>query len=117
MRNAQLEKAIAVKNPPNNPEPKISKATPKLAPEEIPRTKGPAKGFLNNVCIRSPQIDKPEPTIMAVIALGNRKSIIIICQLSLEAIPPVNELKISLIGIDTDPKLMFKNKKNSNQYK
>lgn len=111
---AQLEKATVKKTPPNNPEPKINKATPKLAPEEIPNTKGPAKGFLNKVCINKPHIDKPEPTIIAVIALGKRKFKIIVCQLSLVAIPPVSECKISLKGIDTEPKLMFKNKKINN---
>ena len=64
--------AIAVANkPPNNPEPKITRATPKLAPELIPKTNGPAKGFLNIVCINNPEIPKPEPTIMAVMAFGN----------------------------------------------
>ena len=104
---AQLEKIKEEKNPPNKPEPKMSKATPRLAPEEIPNTNGPAKGFLNRVCINNPQIAKPEPTMIAVIAFGKRKFKIMVCQLSLEAIPPVSELKISLKGIDTEPKLMF----------
>ena len=60
-------------------------ATPKLAPEEIPNTKGPAKGFLNKVCINKPQIDKPEPTKTAVIAFGILKLIIIVSQLLLVA--------------------------------
>ena len=51
--------------------PMITKATPKLAPDVIPSTKGPAKGFLNNVCINNPEIPKPEPTKMAVKAFGN----------------------------------------------
>jgi hypothetical protein len=106
----QLENDSDRKTPPNNPEPKISKATPKLAPEEIPNTKGPANGFRNKVCISKPQIDNPEPTIMAVIAFGKRKLTMIVCQLSLEAIPPIKELKMSLIGIDTEPKLIFRNK-------
>lgn len=59
------------KIPPKKPEPNITKATPKLAPELIPKTNGPASGFLNKVCINSPEIPKPEPTKMAVKALGN----------------------------------------------
>ena len=47
------------------------KATPKLAPEVMPSTYGPASGFLNKVCIISPDIPNPEPTIIAVKALGN----------------------------------------------
>ena len=53
------------------PAPKISMATPKLAPLLIPRTKGPASGFLKSVCISSPEIAKPPPAIIAVIAFGN----------------------------------------------
>ena len=68
--NAQLENAFDNNTPPNKELPKIKKATPKLAPEEIPKTNGPANGFLNNVCISKPLIDKPEPTKIAVIAFG-----------------------------------------------
>jgi hypothetical protein len=107
----QLEIEAFSKNPPKIDEPKINKATPKLAPEEIPKTKGPAKGFLKSVCINNPQIDNPEPTNMAVIAFGNLKFSIIVSQLSFAGIPPVNVVKISLNGIETEPKLMFiKNK-------
>ena len=51
--------------------PSINNATPKLAPELIPKTKGPASGFRNKVCIKSPEIPNPLPTIIAVIAFGN----------------------------------------------
>lgn len=114
---AQLEKNIKEKTLPNKPEPKISNATPKLAPEEIPKTKGPANGFLNRVCINNPQIDRPEPTIIAVSALGNLKFKMMVCQVFLEAIPPVKKLKISLKGIDTEPKLMFIKKKTIRRMK
>lgn len=53
------------------PAPKKTKATPRLAPELIPRTKGPASGFLNNVCISNPEILNPDPTKIAVNAFGN----------------------------------------------
>ena len=56
-----LEIKTVARNPPMRLDPKITIATPKLAPELIPRTKGPANGFLNKVCIRSPDIPKPEP--------------------------------------------------------
>ena len=59
------------KNPLKMEAPIITKATPKLAPEVIPRTKGPANGFLNKVCMSNPEIPKPEPTKMAVKAFGN----------------------------------------------
>ncbi len=66
-----LEIKKAVNRPPINEDPIIINATPKLAPEVIPNTKGPAKGFLNNVCINNPEIPKPEPTSTAVKALGS----------------------------------------------
>ena len=57
--------------PPKNELPIITNATPKLAPELIPSTKGPANGFRNNVCINSPEMPNPEPTIIAVKAFGS----------------------------------------------
>lgn len=110
----QLEKELLAKKPPKTEDPKINKATPKLAPEETPKTKGPASGFLNNVCINKPATDSPEPTKIAVIAFGNLKFKTMVCQLSLLAKPPVKVLKMSLKGIETEPKLIFiKNKTNS----
>lgn len=103
----QFEKENVAKTPPKREAPKIRSATPKLAPEEIPKTKGPASGFLNNVCIKRPLIDKPEPTKTAVMAFGILKFKIIVCQLSLVAEPPESIFKISSIGMVTDPKLMF----------
>ena len=55
--------------PPNT---NINRATPKLAPELIPNTEGPASGFRNKVCICNPPTDKPAPTRIAVMALGSR---------------------------------------------
>jgi len=66
-----LEIKKAAKNPLKIEAPIITKATPKLAPDVIPRTKGPANGFLNKVCINNPEMPKPEPTKMAVNAFGN----------------------------------------------
>jgi len=110
----QLEIELVNKKPPNIDEPKIKIATPKLAPEEMPKTNGPASGFLNKVCISKPQIDKPEPTKTAVIAFGILKLNKIIFQLSLDVEFPVKNARISSIGMETDPKLMFtKNNKTS----
>ena len=94
------------KMPPKTPEPKMITATPRLAPDEIPRTNGPAKGFLNSVCMSRPEIPKPEPTRMAVIALGNLKSEIMISQVGLSE-DPKRLLKTSCIGIEIEPRLMF----------
>lgn len=67
-----LEISSVVKTPPKKPEPKITNATPKLAPELIPKTNGPANGFLNSVCINKPEIPNPDPTKIAVKAFGKR---------------------------------------------
>lgn len=96
--NPKFEKAKPARLPPKSEIPRISIATPKPAPELIPKTKGPANGFLNNVCINKPLIDKPEPTKMAVNDFGKRKFNIIYCQDSFDA--SVNTLlKISFTGI------------------
>ena len=52
--------------PPTLPESRIIKATPKLAPELIPSSEGPAKGLRNSVCICNPLMDNPAPAIKAV---------------------------------------------------
>lgn len=111
MGSDKLESEFVSNAPPKIEDPKIKIATPKLAPEEMPKTKGPAKGFLNRVCINKPQTDKPEPTKIAVIALGTLKLIMIVSQLSLLISPPKRILKMSLKGIGTDPKRMFIKKK------
>ena len=58
-------------NPGNSDAPIIKSAAPKLAPELIPSTKGPARGFRNKVCIKSPLSESPPPTKMAVMAFGS----------------------------------------------
>jgi len=105
---------VAVRTPPKIPAPKIKIATPKLAPEEIPNTNGPAKGFLNSVCINKPAIDKPDPTSIAVIALGSLKWRIIVAQLDFELSFPNKTAMISSRGMDTEPKLMLTNKTITN---
>ena len=99
------------KNPPNvppkTPAPNINRATPKLAPLLNPKTKGPAKGFLNNVCMMSPETAKPPPVKIAVIAFGKRYSKIINCHEVLVASPPNKLENTSLIGIETLPKLIL----------
>ena len=109
MAMAQLEKDMDNKTPPKRDEPKSSRATPKLAPEEIPNTKGPARGFLKRVCINKPLIESPDPTNIAVIAFGTLKFKIMVCQLSFTVWSPKRIAQISVKGIETDPKLMFVN--------
>ena len=70
--NPKFENAKAAKLPPKSEIPNIKIATPRLAPELMPNTNGPAKGFLNKVCISKPLIESPEPTNIAVIDFGKR---------------------------------------------
>jgi hypothetical protein len=111
----QSDNELVRKNPPKIDEPKTNTATPKLAPEEIPKTKGPANGFLNKVCINKPQIDQPEPTKIAVIDFGILKLKRIIFQLSFDVELPVKKLAISFKGIETEPKLIFTKNKTTNK--
>ena len=93
--NVQCVNVSESKTPPKRLDPINNKATPKLAPEEIPKTNGPANGLRNKVCINKPDTDKPEPTKIAVIAFGIRKFRMMISQLSFELFPPTKTLKIS----------------------
>ena len=54
--------------PPKMPVNKIVIATPNPAPLLIPSIEGSARGFLNNVCIKSPATDKAAPAKSAVTA-------------------------------------------------
>ena len=58
--------------------PRITNATPRLAPELMPRTSGPAIGFRKSVCICNPLNDNAMPTVNAVNAFGILKSKIIV---------------------------------------
>ena len=110
----KLENAILATLPEKIETPKTNRATPKLAPELIPNTNGPANGFLNKVCINKPQIDNPEPTNTAVMALGSLDCNMIYCQDSLVTSFPVKVCKIDLRGMSTEPKLRFMRMKSIN---
>ena len=58
----------------NDGNPITTKATPRLAPELIPRTSGPASGFRKIVCICSPLTLRAIPANIAANAFGNLKS-------------------------------------------
>ena len=56
--------AVAMVPPPAN----ITKATPRLAPELIPKMEGPANGLLKAVCSISPETANAAPHSKAVMA-------------------------------------------------
>ncbi len=89
----------------SSPPPSENMATPRLAPVLMPRTYGPAKGFRKKVCINNPDMGNAMPVINAVIARGNRSSVIIICQVSgMVLCWKISEKTEN--GIDTLPKRM-----------
>ena len=62
------ERANDPKEPNEPPKNNITKATPKLAPELIPKIDGPANGLLNAVCNIKPETAKAAPAKNAVTA-------------------------------------------------
>ena len=71
IKAAGIEPPIAIKLEGKNIK---NKATPKEAPEEIPKTKGPAKGFLNHACNCIPATAKLEPAVIAHKVRGSLNS-------------------------------------------
>ena len=82
----------------------ITSATPRLAPELIPKIEGPARGLLNTVCNISPLAASDAPQSMAVIACGNLDSQIIYVQLLFSAPLPQSISHTASAGIFTEPK-------------
>ena len=69
---AMAQELIPLKTTPDADPANIKIATPNPAPELIPKTKGPASGFLKKVCICNPLKLSPIPAKMATRALGRR---------------------------------------------
>lgn len=90
----------------------ITRATTILAPEEIPRTKGPAIGLLKNVCKRYPARERAPPSIKTAAALGSRISQRIFAMVSL-AFCPASILMVFERGIWMLPIQIFKRKKSN----
>ena len=106
--------AYPMEIPVNKPaKPNTMMATPKLAPALIPRTKGPARGFLNMVCICNPLTDNADPANIAVITLGILIFHIIDSHSLVEPLKIV--LTISENGIFTDPNIISSTKKHNSK--
>ena len=97
--------------PPNAPDSNTTKATPRLAPELIPSTEGPASGLRNTVCICKPLMESPAPATKAVRACGTRDFQIIFCQIMDSSVPPQSMFHTEPIGMETEPKRRFNRKK------
>jgi hypothetical protein len=91
--------------------PRMTNATPRLAPELMPSTSGPAIGFRKSVCICNPLNDKAMPTVKAVTAFGILKSKIIVFRgLSVSW---NKTLKTSEVLILTEPKKISRSRNNT----
>ena len=80
----------------------VKSATPRLAPELIPRTYGPARGLRKSVCICRPLAESAIPAAMATITFGSRILRTIVAWLTSVALP-ISAAHISLAGIDVVP--------------
>lgn len=96
--NPKDDSALPPKIPANN----IVIATPNPAPLLIPSIEGSARGFLNNVCIKSPATDNAAPAKSAVTACGSLYSKTIVDIVEFVS-SPKNTLNKSAKGIVTVP--------------
>ena len=86
-------------------------ATPRLAPLEIPKIDGSAKGFRKSVCISKPETERPIPANRAVMACGRRYSRMMVRNVS--SPPPVTTFQNSERGTLTLPTTRLSTKSNS----
>ena len=99
--------------PPIAPDSNTTQATPRLAPELIPNTDGPASGFRKTVCICKPLTDSPAPATNAVNACGTRDFQMMFCQIMDSSVFPHKMFQTERKGIWTEPNSRF-SKKNRN---
>ena len=85
----------------------ITNATPRLAPELMPRMDGPASGLLNAVCSISPEAASAAPHSNAVTACGRRDSQIIKAQLFFSTSFPMRVFHTAPAGILIEPNQRF----------
>ena len=78
----------------------MTKATPRLAPELIPKIDGSANGLLNTVCNIRPEA---APQHQAVTHKGTRDSHTMNDQASFSTVPPVNAPQTAPAGMSTEP--------------
>ena len=97
--------------PPMLPDNRMTNATPRLAPELIPSTEGPASGFRKTVCIIRPLTASPAPAMIAVRDCGTRDLRMIFRQMVFSSFP--NRMRMTdRSGISTDPNTRLRMKKS-----
>ena len=75
----------------------VKSATPRLAPELMPRTYGPARGLRKRVCICRPLAERAIPAAMATITFGSRILSTMVAWLASAALP-ISAAHTSLAG-------------------
>ena len=85
----------------------MTRATPTLEPELIPRMDESARGLLNTVCSISPEADKAAPQSRAVRVCGKRDSRTMKVQLAFSTSLPHRMSHTAPAGMWTDPMSRF----------
>jgi hypothetical protein len=93
------------------PDASMTRETPRLAPEVIPKTSGPARGFRKRVCMSRPLAASAEPARTAVTALGIRIFPMILAVPAESTSIPKTALRTSWMEIWTGPTAMSKMKR------
>ena len=93
---------MALNVPPNA---RITIATPRLEPVEMPSMEGSARGLLNVVWSSKPDTASAAPESTAVIAIGSRDSKTITSHTSFSISKPKSERNTCSAGISTEPKI------------
>ena len=75
------------------PDTNTTSATPRLAPELIPSTEGPANGLRKTVCICNPLTERPAPATKAVSACGSLDFRMIFRRISLSSAPSPKRIR------------------------
>ena len=90
--------------PPKLPDSRTIRATPRLAPELIPNTDGPARGLRKTVCISNPLTESPAPAMAAVRDWGMRDFVTILNQIGSDISPSRQIFIIDFRGMETEPR-------------
>ena len=99
--------------PPTLPESRMTSATPRLAPELMPSTEGPASGLRKTVCICRPLTANPAPATKAVSDWGTRDFHTMLRHTSDSSPVPKRICTIDCSGMATDPSTKLSTKKSA----
>ena len=90
--------------PPMLPDNRTTNATPRLAPEQIPSTDGPARGLRKTVCICRPLMARPAPATIATRVCGTLDLRMILVQMGSWSDAPQSMFHAARVGMLTEPR-------------